>query len=417
VIDEAHLFMPQGRVSDPQSGAMLHAANNMVSLGRARGLRITMISQRPAKLHKDSLTQAETLIAMRLIAPQDRAAVEAWIEDNADEDKAKEIISSLATLKTGTGWIWAPALNLLERVTFPKIKTFDSGRTPDGSEAEAAKVLAPIDLESIASRLKDVSAAALADDPKRLRAKIAELEKSVRGGKPAAPVDTTAIEQRGYARGLQEAQRAAAAQTKALRTALHQAVESALNTAVPTLNSRASPAPATPRDALPRHQPAPARRSNGHATGERLPPGETAVLAACIQFPDGLRREQLAVLTGYKRSSRDAYIQRLRDKGYVETNGERVSATSEGNAAMPDAEPLPTGEALQEYWFQRLPVGERAILKILVEHYPNAVARDELSQQTNYERSSRDAYLQRLGAKQLVTMPSRGEVIASETLF
>jgi hypothetical protein len=39
-IDEAHLMAPQGRVSDPQSGAMLHAANNLVSLGRARGLRI-----------------------------------------------------------------------------------------------------------------------------------------------------------------------------------------------------------------------------------------------------------------------------------------------------------------------------------------------------------------------------------------
>lgn len=76
IIDEAHLFAPQGRVNDPQSGAMLHAANNLVSLGRGIGLRIIMISQRPAKLHKDSLTQVETLAAMRLIAPQDRKAVE-----------------------------------------------------------------------------------------------------------------------------------------------------------------------------------------------------------------------------------------------------------------------------------------------------------------------------------------------------
>src|SRR5579871_3693834 len=34
VIDEAHLFMPQGRVADPWSAQMLHAANNLVSLGR-----------------------------------------------------------------------------------------------------------------------------------------------------------------------------------------------------------------------------------------------------------------------------------------------------------------------------------------------------------------------------------------------
>lgn len=61
IIDEAHLFAPQGKVNDPQSGAMLHAANNLVSLGRSRGLRIILITQRPAKLHKDSLTQVETL--------------------------------------------------------------------------------------------------------------------------------------------------------------------------------------------------------------------------------------------------------------------------------------------------------------------------------------------------------------------
>jgi hypothetical protein len=92
VIDEAHLFAPQGKVNDPQSGAMLHAANNLVSLGRSRGLRIILITQRPAKLHKDSLTQVETLVALRLIAPQDRKAVEEWIKDNADEKKGREII-------------------------------------------------------------------------------------------------------------------------------------------------------------------------------------------------------------------------------------------------------------------------------------------------------------------------------------
>jgi uncharacterized protein len=93
-IDEAHLFMPQGRVADPHSANMLHAANNLISLGRSRGLRITIISQRPAKVHKDSLTQIHSLIAMRLIAPQDRAAVEDWIDGQADPAEGKQIIAS-----------------------------------------------------------------------------------------------------------------------------------------------------------------------------------------------------------------------------------------------------------------------------------------------------------------------------------
>ena len=69
-------------------------------------------------------------------------------------------------------------------------------------------------------------------------------------------------------------------------------------------------------------------KSNGGSVS--LPPGELATLTACIQFPEGLRREQLTVLTQYKRSSRDAYIQRLREKGLVESAGDMVKATDKG---------------------------------------------------------------------------------------
>src|ERR1700722_3356543 len=108
IIVEDHVFAPQGRVPDPQSGRMVHAANNLVSGGRSRGLRIMLISQRPAKLHKDSLTQVETLIAMRLIAPQDRDAVEAWIGEWDDSKRGGEIIKSLPSLARGEGWVWSP---------------------------------------------------------------------------------------------------------------------------------------------------------------------------------------------------------------------------------------------------------------------------------------------------------------------
>jgi hypothetical protein len=141
---------PQGKVNDPQSGAMLHAANNLVSLGRSRGLRIILITQRPAKLHKDSLTQVETLVALRLIAPQDRKAVEDWIKDNADEKQGREIISSLATLKTGQGWVWAPELGVLERVTLPEDQDVRHQPRAGGRPTTASgPVLAPIDKDAI----------------------------------------------------------------------------------------------------------------------------------------------------------------------------------------------------------------------------------------------------------------------------
>jgi hypothetical protein len=149
-IDEAHLFAPQGKVPNPAAGRMLHAANELVSGGRSRGLRIMLISQRPAKLHKDSLTQVETLVAMRLIAPQDRQAVGAWIGEWGDANQGREIMASLPSLKRGAGYVWSPECGFLELVQFPPVTTFDSSRAPvEGDEARQPVALEELPLEDI----------------------------------------------------------------------------------------------------------------------------------------------------------------------------------------------------------------------------------------------------------------------------
>ncbi len=152
--------------------------------------------------------------------------------------------------------------------------------------------------------------------------------------------------------------------------------------------------------------------------GTKLPPGERAILIAAAQYSDGVDRDQLSVLTGYKRSSRDAYIQRLREKGLVEITGNVLVATPDGVLALgSDYRRLPTGEALQEYWRARLPEGERKVLEILLSAGGKSVPREVIDESTEYKRSSRDAYLQRLAARRLVEYSGRGEVKASSTLF
>jgi hypothetical protein len=156
---------------------------------------------------------------------------------------------------------------------------------------------------------------------------------------------------------------------------------------------------------------------NGRGAGEPLPRGERACLIAIAQHHNGVRREQLTVLTGYKRSSRDAYVQRLGERGCVSRDGERIVATPAGIATLgADYQPLPTGSALREHVLERLPEGERRILEFLIGHYPHAVDRPQIDAATNYQRSSRDAYLQRLGARELVEARGR-EVKASDHLF
>jgi uncharacterized protein len=344
-------------------------------------------------------------------------------------------LSSLATLKTGQGWIWAPELGVLDRVTFPKIRTLDSGRAPDGSDIEG-KVLAAIDREAIATRLKTVAQEAEANDPKKLKAKIAELQKQLAQKSSAIaepdPEIQRQLEQRGFERALcymrgqfEDAERVFSAR---VLTAFQDGLNS---TSRPVMNPPAVQGEARNRDMrLHGQRTAPPRAEKSRGTNTQsearpvsataqtaLPKGEAATLAALIQYPAGLRRQQLTVLTSYKRSSRDAYIQRLRERGFVEAAGDRVTAMQAGVDAMPNAQPLPTGIELQQFWLQRLPEGERKILQALLDAGGKTIDRAELDELTGYKRSSRDAYLQRLGAKELISEPVRGQVAAAEALF
>jgi hypothetical protein len=80
-------------------------------------------------------------------------------------------------------------------------------------------------------------------------------------------------------------------------------------------------------------------------------------------------------------------------------------------------EPLPTGQELIDYWIKNLVQGESVIFGLLVEAYPDIISRESITEKTGYQRSTRDAYIQRLERRKLVRALSKGLVIASEKLF
>jgi len=442
VIDEAHLFAPQGRVSDPQSGKMLHAANNLVSLGRGIGLRIILISQRPAKLHKDSLTQVETLIALRLIHNLDSGAVEAWIGEWGTEKEGRDVMKSLASLPTGTGWIWSPEIGVLKQVRFPPIKTFDSGRAPSGDTGDGP-VFAPIDLKAIQTRLETATASAVEDDPKFLRKRIAELQRQT----SSAGIDDAALDaahQDGYRRGkidgyaevlaaigdLAGTARRAHAALSELVTELDRAddwanrsrseLEDRLDrngaTIEPATKPVPTPAATAPAPVAPRPRPADA----AEATGGKLGAAHRAFLTALAQRGRPLTRNQVAIFAGYSVKSRhvDNTLASLRSAGHVEGGREALSITGAGRAALGRYEPLPTGVALQRYWLGQLGAAERAFLENLIHRYPRAVSRDDLASATGYSPASRhvDNTLARLRSLELATGP-RQAIRAADDLM
>ena len=132
VLDEADLWAPQRVQLDGYD--LLGRIEEIVRRGRARGFVPWLITQRPAVLHKDVLSQADILVSLKLTSSQDRAAVGRWIEGQADQAEGRRILAALPRLGRGEGWVWAPSDGVLARVAFPRIQTFDSSAAPRRAE-------------------------------------------------------------------------------------------------------------------------------------------------------------------------------------------------------------------------------------------------------------------------------------------
>jgi hypothetical protein len=425
VLDEADKFAPQRVMGEV--ARLVGAAEDIVKMGRARGILPVLITQRPAALNKNVLSQTGLLIAHALTGPHDRKAIDEWIRENAEEGQREKFIATIAGLPRGTAWFWQPEAELFRQVAVRDRRTFDSSATPaSGREKPAPKVVAEVDLEALKKRIASTIEKAKASDPKELQKQIAELKREL----AVKPAPATPKVERVEVPVLPAQMRA---DLQIAMSNLERAIEPLTRTlaevaaAIATVGKNghrdSSPGRAWgvgPRSPQPRlsgpdqkraTQPSPARESTGE-----LGRGERTVLTAIAQHPAGVTREQLTVLTGYKRSTRDLYLQKLGAGGFISREGAGIVATDAGVSALgDDFDPLPTGDELRAYWLSKLPQGERTVLEALIERYPYSVHRQDLD--VGYQRSTRDLYLQKLASRKLVESPGPGLVRASEELF
>lgn len=210
IFDEADLWAPQ-KALEPQLQAKME---QIVRRGRVKGFIPYLITQRPAVLSKDVLSQADGLIAFKLTSSHDRDAIKAWIEGQADKAREKEILGALPTMQRGEAVVWIPSRGIIETMQFPAKVTLDSSRTPKRGETVNRVALKPLDLGKLKEKLATVEAETKANDPQALKAEIARLvsenRKLINSSKPDTP-DPKAIEEadrqgfaRGYAQGFIE---------------------------------------------------------------------------------------------------------------------------------------------------------------------------------------------------------------------
>lgn len=178
VVDEVHNFAPKGSLKGKEGNVTnsLHWTNRLLSEARGLGAVMLIASQRPQKVHNDTLTACETLVAMRVIHKADRDAIEDWIKGNGDKDVSDEVLNSLAGMKRGEAYVWSPEVEFgPERLTFPMFTTFDSFAPPQLQKKVSGKDWASVDLDEVKAKLSAVIEKAKAEDPRELQKQIRSL--------------------------------------------------------------------------------------------------------------------------------------------------------------------------------------------------------------------------------------------------
>jgi len=443
IMDEADAFAPQRVFHGTER--MLGAVQDLVRRGRARGIGVTLVTQRAAVLNKDVLTQVEVLVALRTIAPQDREAMDAWIQAHDAHGQRMEFMESLASLPIGTAWFWSPGwLDVFQRVEIRKRTTFDSSATPKvGQPVKSPKQLAPVDLDVLKTSIAATIERAKADDPVELRKEISRLKAELKKPSPA-PAALAEKVKRVEIPILKDAQikRLESLLTKIsaeaerhgkamavfwhnldeVASALLAVVKSAAATRQrPNLTVVQTPTFFSDGVSLSRtesRKPIARSEVSHDKNSDKLSSGERKILTVLAHYPEGCTKVRVAVLTGYAHSGGgyQNHLSALRSKGCI-VGSDRLRLTDAGAQAIGPVDPLPTGSALRDYWLQRLPKAERLVLELLHSVYPEAVTKEDVAAKTGYAASGGGFQnaLSRLRTLELIQ--GRDELKASAVFF
>jgi hypothetical protein len=419
---------------------MLGAAEDIVRRGGQRGIGCVLVSQRSAVLNKNVLTQAQILVVLRTIAPQDLAAMKAWIDVHGDEAQGRGLMDSLPSLPVGDAWIWSPGWpttdGIFKRVHVLSIETFDSGATPKpGETRREPKQVADVDLEALKRQMATTIERAKADDPRELRKQLAELKKQLteRGHStsrkadvpPPKVVEKFVLKDGQLARaeklldhieklhaGFREQVEALVYAGKELEAAITKTRQpihpAAMTTQTPRSSQESRVAPALPPAT--RRRPALLVSDGPSGAEQRILDAVEWWRAADLTAPS---RHQVAFVAGYTVNGHfNNLVGGLRSKGLIDyPAGGGVTLTEEGlKRANVNHDEVVTREALVEKVLAVLDPSPGRIFKAVVDAGRD-LTREELAQLTGYTVNGHfNNMVGSLRSLGVIDYPSRGGV-------
>jgi hypothetical protein len=465
-IDEAQTVAPQNLKAMPEIARLVGALEDIILQGRRRGLGVTVISPRPAIVNTSIRSACEVLIAMQIVGPHDRKAIQDWIDVHGDDmNAAKEMMTSLSSLKRGEAWIWSPAwLELFVRTKFRRRETFDSSATPEvGSRAAAPSRMADIDLAKLGAEIAATVERVKADDPKELRKQIAELQRQLKARPAAAPAKAERIEvpvlketdRKWLFHSFNELRIKLAETRDSNRRAVKvyesmekdfQTFERGLDCIAQSVSGFTSitngekgkrPTAIATGTSIPARRPvqatAPAHSStisggggNPAAPDADISRPQQRILDALASFQamgvPTVRRVLVAFYSGAspRSSTFTNNLGALRSQGFISyPDSDHLMLTDVGIANAKPIEAFTTNEALHQAWFAKLPRPQMAILKKVIDIYSDDIDKEQLAQAVGASATS-STYTNNLGALRslgAIDYPERGRVRATAMMF
>lgn len=431
VIEEAHEFAPKERAGFGQENMAIHFAKKLATAGRSKGIRMIIATQRTQALHNAVLGSCETMIAHRLISPADQEPVAKWLRANLTKEKAKEVESSLSTLKTGEAWVCSGESGLFERRQFPRISTYDNSATPSAESGDVTVKTAEVDRDKLRSIIGTAVEEAKSNDPRELKLRIAGLERELKARQSISPIPPQPPEIREISVPNEE-------ELENVKEGIGGVIERLdaltkhtddMREAVGTITRVISEAKREPNQYLVKATPALQRMFSRPAIG-RVAAGHRSessevgngglrrILIAIAQRP-GLDNRQLGLRAclSSRSGTFSTYLAKARSNGWITQNGSGFQITEAGASALGSFEDLPTGSALRDYWINELGGGAARMLEVLCKAYPDSLSNDRLGEAAGLSARSGtfSTYLSKLRGLELIE--GRGEIRASQELF
>lgn len=169
IYEEADMFAPQ-RPTSSKHKLSLAALDSIVRRGRGRGLGTTLITQRPAVLSKNVLTQVDASIILNISGETDLKTIREYL-DSAGLNKKDigEYVEKIMKFGKGHALLFSPSwLKEIKEIVIRKRISFHSGAEPELDKPNPAdKVkLIPMDLGPLIDELNQEEIKPIIEPPR-----------------------------------------------------------------------------------------------------------------------------------------------------------------------------------------------------------------------------------------------------------